>query len=87
LANPILFVGVTNSAANSYDSVRQTYLALKNEDGEIPHGILKHNAFGITSMAFPSKCSNFIYRDYLFNGELPTNNIQCEADQPLFSGI
>jgi hypothetical protein len=79
-----LFVGVTNSAANSYDSVRQTYLALKNEDGEIPHGILKQNSFGLFTMTFPSKCSSFIIRDYLFNGKIPPAKIQCETDEPLF---
>jgi hypothetical protein len=80
-----LFVGVINSAVNSYDNVEQTFLALQDEEGNNPHGIWKQNSFGYLTMTFPSKCSNFVIRNYLFKGELPIKGIKCETDRPLFS--
>jgi hypothetical protein len=65
--------------------VEQTYLALKDEEGNNPHGILKQNSFGVIAMTFPSKCSNFLIRNYFFNGKMPINGIKCETDRPLFS--
>ncbi|AEO68333.1 uncharacterized protein THITE_2155273 [Thermothielavioides terrestris NRRL 8126] len=79
-ANPLLVLTTT------YDPVCPLISARSANDAFEGSRIVEVKGYGHCSLAVPSMCIARHVRDFLYDGKLPDDNVQCEADgKPYFS--
>ncbi|CAE6422740.1 unnamed protein product [Rhizoctonia solani] len=81
LANPILVIG------NKADPVTPYIVAKKVADalGDSA-SLIQQDDYGHTSLAMHSNCTIAALQNYFLDNKLPTHELHCGTDQPLFPG-
>ncbi|KEP46988.1 putative hydrolase [Rhizoctonia solani 123E] len=81
LANPILVIG------NKADPVTPYVVAKKVADalGDSA-ALIQQDDYGHTSLAMHSNCTIAALQNYFLDNKLPTHELHCGTDQPLFPG-
>lgn len=80
-SNPILFIG------NTYDPVTPLASARNMSAGFEGSVVLQHDAFGHTTIARQSNCTNAAIAQYFADGTLPEEGAVCAPDVPLFGDV